>query len=181
MNEPVTLSPTHASKVFAQDYSPATKIDGVQLIDIRTFNADEGDFSEVFRLTDHGTLEVLPTFQLRQVNRTHLFHGSVKAWHIHLLQDEIWYLPPQYHLVVGLWDLRAGSPTENKTQKVILGGGTSRALLIPKGVAHGSANFSGKTVQLLYFVNQVFNQASPDEHRLHWDANGADFWKPERD
>ena len=180
-NLPFELLPEMVNQVFQQDYSNHPEIEGVKTIDISNFLSDEGDFSELFRLDEKGHLEMFPDFQLRQINRTLLFANSIKAWHVHAKQDEIWYLPPQHHLVVGLWDLRKNSSTANVKRKIILGGGSSRAIFIPKGVAHGSANFSSLPVQLYYFVNLQFNQKNPDEMRLHWDALGADFWTPERD
>ena len=38
---------------------------------------------------------------------------------------------------LGLYDLRAGSPTKNKSSMVILSGEQLRAISIPPGVAHG--------------------------------------------
>jgi dTDP-4-dehydrorhamnose 3,5-epimerase len=168
-------------KIYTQDYSPSVQIEGVQIIDIKSHVGDEGDFSEILRLDEKGELVTIPGFKLAQVNRTILFANSVKAWHVHFKQNEIWYLPPNHQLFVGLWDLRKSSSTANKTMRVNLGGGHSQLLFIPNGVAHGSANFMNRPVNLFYFVNEVFDAAQPDEQRLNWDAVGADFWKPVRD
>lgn len=175
------LIPDAQDITFIQDYTPRVNIEGTKIIDMKVSVGEEGDFSELFRLNEQGKLEIVPDFQLRQINRTNLFAGSIKAWHVHFKQDEIWYLPPIYQLTVGLWDLRKDSPTAGQKYKLILGGGQSRAIYIPHGVAHGSANYSSENVQLFYFVNQQFNMQEPDEYRLHWDAASADFWKPERD
>jgi dTDP-4-dehydrorhamnose 3,5-epimerase len=166
--------------LYLQDYSPKSKIQGVEFIPVRNFPSDEGDFSEVLRLNDDGGLELKPDFHLAQINRTKSFPGSIKAWHAHFRQDEMWYVSPWEHLFVGLWDLRKDSPTANQRMRVILGAGQSQLLYIPKGVAHGSANFSGKQLELFYFVNQRFNLQDPDEKRIPWDTI-ADFWTPERD
>lgn len=166
---------------YMQDYSPSTPIDGVKLIELKNINNEEGDFSELLRLTEDGHLELFPTFQLKQINRTELFPGSIKAWHFHFKQDEIWYTGPANHIVVGLWDIRKDSPTSGKHMKVVLGKGNRNMLYIPKGVAHGSINTSPASIHLYYFVNQQFNLNDPDEQRIHWDALGAEFWSPERD
>jgi dTDP-4-dehydrorhamnose 3,5-epimerase len=166
---------------FVQSYAPAPQIEGVKVVQIKNFSAEEGDFAEIIRINDEGGLELFPEFHLRQINRTHLFPKSIKAWHFHLKQNEIWYVAPSFHMVAGLWDLREGSPTADVTQKVVLGGGYSSLLFIPKGVAHGSVNHSPSSIQLYYFVDQRFNLNDPDEMRLHWDAKGQEFWQPERD
>jgi len=169
------------SLTFPQDYTPQTKIEGIKMLDIRRYLTDEGDFAEVMRFNENGGLEIMPDFKVRQINRTHLFSGSIKAWHFHYKQDEIWYVAPNDQITVGIWDLRKDSPTSGVKYKVTLGSDFSRALFIPKGVAHGSANYMDRSINLFYFVSQTFNLAQADEHRLHWDAAGADFWKPERD
>lgn len=173
--------PDARNAIFTQSYAQPTQIEGVKLIPIKSFVADEGDFSEILRFDDNGDFEHLPGFKVRQVNRTRLFGGSIKAWHVHEFQDEVWYVPPTFHLVGGLWDVRTNSPTAGATMKFVLGGGNSSLLVVPRGVAHGTVNFSGQPAELFYFVNQRFNRENPDEHRIHWDHLGADFWKPERD
>ncbi len=167
-------------KIYTQDYNESSQIEGVKLIELKNYISEEGDFSEVIRL-ENGEIESLPDFKLAQINRTRLFPGSIKAWHLHLKQDEIWYIPPMEDLFVGLWDIREKSSTNTKTQRVCLGGGKSLLLYIPRGVAHGSANFTKKDVNLFYLVNVGFDKKNPDEMRIPWDSAGADFWKPERD
>ncbi len=169
------------SHLYTQDYSSMLQIEGVKIIPIKSSVGDEGDFSEILRLSDEGELEGIPGFKIAQINRTHLFAGSIKAWHVHFSQNEIWYLPPNSQLMVGLWDIRKESSTLNKTMRVNLGGGSSQLLLIPSGVAHGSAVYSNKPVDLFYFVNQKFNINDPDEKRIPWDYLGKEFWSPERD
>jgi len=178
---PFPLIPQANDNFYLQKYGGAVQIQDVKLIDLPHINNEEGDFSEVLRLTEEGTLERFPHFKLRQINRTELFPGSIKAWHFHFRQDEIWYTGPNNHIVVGLWDVRKDSPTSGQSTKIILGNGNRNMLYIPKGVAHGSINTSLRPLNLFYFVDQQFNIENPDEQRIHWDTLGADFWKPERD
>lgn len=175
------LSPEVRSSLYTQDYSSKPVIEGVQLITVRQFVSEEGDFSELARLDENGNLEALPDFKVRQINRSQIFPNSIKGWHIHYKQEDLWYVAPQEQLVVGLWDVRKDSPTEGIATKYNLGGGQSRMLLIPRGVAHGCVNYSSRPTQLYYFMNQQFNADSPDEQRLPWNSHGAEFWLPERD
>ena len=96
-------------------------------------------------------------------------------------QDDVFYLPPSDSLLVGLWDLRKSSPTNGVSMKITLGAGQSSLLFIPKGVAHGMINISGKDIDLFYFVNALFDPKNPDERRLSWDSLGEEFWTPSRD
>lgn len=163
-------------KLYKQDYSPKSTIQGVQVIKIKNFVGENGDFSELLRLSENGESELIKGFYVRQINRSKQYTKAIKAWHLHYKQDEIWYVPPDEHLLLGLWDVRETSTTKGTLQKIPLGGGNSIAVYIPRGVAHGAVNFSGRKANVYYFVNNQFNPASPDEHRLPWDAAGAEFW-----
>ena len=166
--------------VFIQEYSAKPKIEGVKIIPIKNFVGEDGDFSELVRLND-GEVEGMDGFKVAQVNRSRLFSGGIKAWHLHFGQDDVWYLPPSDSLLIGLWDLRKETESSGVTMKFTLGLGQSNLLFIPRGVAHGMTNVSGEPIDLYYFVNQQFNPESPDERRLPWDALGADFWQPARE
>lgn len=169
------------AKIYFQKYKPQAFIDKVKIIEIDFKVDEEGDFSEILRINDNNEVEGLPGFKILQANRSRLFPRAVKAWHLHLKQDELWYVVSQDHLLVGLWDIRKKSPTNGKVMRLIMGGGKSQLLFIPKGVAHGSANLIDHPVTMWYFTNQRFNLKNPDEGRISWDAIGADFWKPLRD
>lgn len=168
-------------KVYSMDYNPKSQIDKVKIITLKTFISEEGDFGEIIRLNPMAELKDIPHFSIAQINRTMLLPGSVKAWHLHLKQDEIWFVIPSGHLFVGLWDVRKNSPTNGATMRIVLGGGYSQLLYIPKGVAHGSLNLAKDPAELFYFVNRQFDINNPDEKRIPWDAKGEDFWKPQGD
>ena len=175
------IEETIKPKIYNQSYEKAKEIDGVKIIKLKHLVADEGDFAEVVRLNTNGEMEGLPGFKIAQINRTKLFHGSIKAWHVHFKQNEIWYVPHSFQLFVGLWDTRKNSSTVNNTMRINLGGGDSKLLYIPAGVAHGSMNLSNQSVELFYFVDQQINIKEPDEKRIPWEAAGKEFWSPERD
>lgn len=168
-------------KVYTQDYSPKILIDGVKIIQLKHAVGEEGDFSELMRLNEKGEFNEIPGFSVRQINRSTQFPNSIKAWHMHLKQDELWYVPEESQLLAGLWDIRKNSKTHGITNRIVLGETTHRMLYIPRGVAHGSANFSTNQGIIIYFMNGQFDIKHPDEHRIPWDSLGADFWKPERD
>lgn len=174
------LDEKYRSKVYTQSYAPKETIEGVSVVELRNFVGEDGDFSEIIHLTD-GKIEEFPDFHLVQVNRSKMLSGSIKAWHVHFKQEEIWYILPSSHMLVGLWDIRKNSKTVGKTMRFALGGGKSYLLYIPKGVAHGAFNPSHKPAHMIYFVDQKFDKDNPDERRLPWDSVGAEFWIPARD
>ena len=159
-----------------QDYKPSKIIDGVRLIDFDFHSDDGGDFYEMARLTN-GVISNLGPFDLKQINRSRFNPGLVKAFHLHLKQDEVWAVHPLDKLLVGLLDARKGSKTEGLQMRLVVGGGKSRMLYIPKGVAHGGMALDQKPVDVIYLVNQNFSPADPDEWRLPWNALGDEFWE----
>lgn len=175
------IDPEIAPKVYQQDYSPKIVIEGVKIIRLKRHIGEDGDFCELGKINGNHELEGFPGFKLVQINRTRLEPDTIKAWHIHFKQDEIWYLLPEDRIFIGLWDLRNDSKTKDITMRIVLGGGFSQLLFIPRGVAHGTANFGEKHVDLFYFMNQTFNIKNPDEKRISWDSLGENFWVPKRD
>lgn len=168
-------------KVYTQTYGNKPVIEGVSIVTLKNFIGEDGDLSEVIKFTKEGTIEGFDGFKIEQINRTKLYPRAIKGWHLHLRQDDLWHVLPSSHIVVGLWDIRSSSKTKGAVMRVVLGGGESKLLFIPKGVAHGAMNVSQKDAEVLYFVNQRFDASNPDEKRLPWNSLGADFWKPLKD
>lgn len=160
-----------------QDYSPKPKIDGVEVKEMKVFTGEDGDFSELARLNVDGTMEGFLDFQIRQISRSLVLPGSIKAWHFHLKQNEIQSVLPGDKLLIGLWDLREDSKTKGMTMRLALGGGKAHWIYIPKGVAHGYMNPYEKAATVVYFVSEQFNMEDPDEMRMPWDSMGKDFWE----
>jgi dTDP-4-dehydrorhamnose 3,5-epimerase len=159
-----------------QDYSKKETIDGIKIVELKQFSDDSGSFNEVARLNS-GLLEDFPDFEPKQVSYSLMEPGTVKAFHLHLKQEDLWFTPPGDKLIIGLVDLRSNSKTYKIEQKVILGGGRALLIYIPRGVAHGAANLTNKSSQIFYFVSEQFNPEDPDEKRLPWDFLGKDYWE----
>jgi dTDP-4-dehydrorhamnose 3,5-epimerase len=162
--------------VTTQSYASKPRIEGVRIVDLQHFSDEGGDFCEVTRISSDGSLSHLPGFRPAQISYSFMEPGTIKAWHLHRRQDDLWFVPPGYRLLVGLLDVREGSPTYQTSMRLALGAGRARLLYIPQGVAHGVANLGPDPASLLYFVNQPFDPDEPDEHRLPYDLLGAHFW-----
>lgn len=166
--------------VFVQDYSKKSVIEGVKISEVKRMAGEDGTFEDLMRLDETGHLELFPEIQVRQINRSKLLPGSIKAWHLHFTQEDVWYIAPEDHMILGLWDCREKSVTKGKTMKVVMGNGLSRLVVVPRGVAHGVVNVASTPGSVFYFVNNQFQLNDPDERRLKWDALGASFWEVEK-
>lgn len=175
IDEVYRLAPGYADKVSTQSYGGKPRIQGVRLIDLRLMSDEGGDFAEIARL-HNGQLEGVSEYNAAQISYSFMEPGTIKAWHLHYRQDDLWFVPPHDRLLVGLLDTRADSPTVDSVMRLTMGAGRARLLLIPRGVAHGVANLSPFPASVIYFTNQSFNLDDPDERRLPYDELGADFW-----
>jgi dTDP-4-dehydrorhamnose 3,5-epimerase len=164
-----------------QSYGPAPKIDGVALVPLTRHTDDGGSLTELARLAD-GHAEGLADFVVRQINFSELAPGVIKAYHLHVRQTDIWYVPPGDRMLVVLLDVRHGSSTEGARMRFVLGDGASRLLRIPPGVAHGVRNVGSQSGRIVYLTDLHFSAepSSCDEGRLPWDFAGADVWEVTR-
>lgn len=164
--------------ISQKKYGDESQIEGIRIISLKDIISEKNIFGEIIRLKN-GIIEAIPHFRVAQINRVCLLPGTIKAWHLHFIQDEIWYVNLSDHLIVGLWDIRKHSVTLGAIARFAMGAGTSQLLYIPRGVAHGSLVIIDKPVELYVFVNKQFNINDPDEKRIPWNSLGDLFWMPQ--
>ena len=158
-----------------QSYGAAPIIEGVALVPLTRHADDGGNLTELARLAD-GRAAGLEGFTVRQINYSEVAPGTIKAFHLHVRQTDVWYVPPSDRMLVVLVDVRRGSRTEGTRMRLVLGAGGSRLLRIPPGVAHGVRNLAATAGRIVYFTDVHFSgdPATCDEGRLPWDWAGAD-------
>lgn len=146
-------------------------IEGVVLKDLVTHNDERGYFREVIRATDGFFSE-----GFGQWAHSMMHTGVAKAWHIHKVQIDWWYVVSGV-LKVALHDTRQGSSTYRETMEIFMGDNQpSKVLRVPTGVAHGCKALQGP-VHLFYITSKVYDPS--DEGRIpHNDpAIGYDWLK----
>lgn len=162
--------------------SPGESIQGVRIFELKRFHDAGGALTELVRL-EAGAVLGVPGFEVRQVNYSTLEPGAIKAFHVHRLQSDLWFVPPSDRVLLVLADVRAGSPTEGRHVRRVLGDTRSALVLIPPGVAHGCRNLGSAAAHLLYFTDRHFapEPDRTDEGRLPWDFLGAAVWDVPRE
>jgi dTDP-4-dehydrorhamnose 3,5-epimerase len=142
-------------------------INGVVLKDLVTHVDERGFFREIVRATDEFFNE-----GFGQWSHSLMYDGVIKAWHLHRIQTDWWYVAGGV-LRVGLCDMRPESSTYKKTMDFLMGDlQPSRVLKVPPGVAHGCKVVQGP-VNLFYITSHVYNPG--DEIRLPYNDPGIDF------
>ena len=144
-----------------------SKIDGVIIKQLKVFKdtpdldqkVEPGVFMEVLRDDD----KLLKRFG--QCNFTIAYEGTIKAFHSHKYQDDLWFIASGRASIV-LYDKRKASPSYKQLEIIEAGEGDYKLVLIPKGVVHGYKVTSEAPCMLFYHVTKAYNRKSPDEIRI---------------
>lgn len=136
-------------------------IHGVVVKELATHVDDRGFFRELIRSTDEFFAE-----GFGQLSHALVHQGVAKAWHIHKIQIDWWYVATGT-LRVALHDTRESSPTYRETMELLLGEQLpGRVLRVPTGVAHGFRCIAGPA-HMFYVTSKVYNP--DDEGRISHD------------
>ena len=142
-------------------------INGVVVKELVTNHDNRGFFREVIRASDDFFKE-----GFGQWSHSLMLNGVIKAWHMHRVQTDWWYVPSGV-LRMGLCDMRPESSTYKKTMELLLGDyQPARLVKVPPGVAHGGQTIQGP-VHLLYITSHLYNPK--DEIRIPYNDPSIDF------
>ena len=100
--------------------------------------------------------------------------NTIKAFHWHKKQDDLWFIASGKAAVV-LHDLRDNSSTKGLTQVLTVGKDNYKLILIPVGVAHGYKVLSDEPVLLFYHTTESYSPDNPDEERIAWNDRQIGF------
>ncbi len=130
---------------------------GTRLIPLTLHADDRGGLVELFRREWDGGVEPV------QWNFVSSRAGVLRGVHVHRWHED-YLVVPAGHAVVGLRDIRPGSPTNGLATFVELDGERPAALVIPTGVAHGF--YFPVPSTFVYGVTKYFDPH--DELGCHW-------------
>lgn len=139
-------------------------IEGAFLVPLTPHADDRGFLVEVFRHEWLGEVA-----EMVQANLSRSRAGVLRGLHFHRRQADYWCVLAG-RAFVGLFDLRAGSPTEGRKAELTIDAEAERtALYLPPGVAHG---FYAETEVLLQYLVDTY-YTGEDELGLAWDDPGV--------
>ena len=141
-----------------------TAIDGVIVVDVRSYGDARGRFIETYKRSDFVAGGICCEFV--QDNQSSSTKGVLRGLHFQVKH-------PQAKLVRVISgevfdvcvDLREESPTYGKWEGVVLSAENCRQLFIPRGFAHGFLVLSN-TAEFCYKCDEVYHPA--DEGGLMW-------------
>jgi len=143
-------------------------IEGVRLLPLVGHPDDRGSVTEIYRR------EWIPEMrECVQANLSISRANVLRGLHFHRRQADYWCVISGVAFI-GLYDVRAGSPTHGRPAEVRIAPNEGRSTLyIPRGVAHG---FYAETDMVMqYFVDEYYS--GEDEFGIAWDdpALGIDW------
>lgn len=151
-------------------------IDGIITKQLVSHYDERGFFREIIRATDDIFAD-----GFGQWSHSMMVTGTVKAWHIHRLQTDLFYVPIGIVKVVLAegdeltWQMSAFNQL-TFTEFILGDNYPAQVIRIPPGVAHGLKVLQGPA-HLFYITSRVYDQA--DEGRIPYDALGYDWFKQE--
>lgn len=122
---------------------------------------DRGYFLEVARMGQGLGADFPPA--TTQVSAALSYPGTIKAFHFHLNQTDLW-VPSQGMFQVALVDLRADSATFGLKNTLYTGALKPWQILIPPGVGHGYKVIGEHPGMLIYVTNRLYDPK--DEGRI---------------
>lgn len=141
-----------------------TELEGVYIIDVRTFGDNRGYFMETYKKSDFDAAGL--HYDFLQDNQSASRKGVLRGLHfqktfpqaklVHVLKGEV------FDVAV---DLRKGSKTYGKWSGVVLSGENHRQLMIPRGFAHGFVVMSD-FAEFAYKCDELYHPE--DEGGLLW-------------
>jgi dTDP-4-dehydrorhamnose 3,5-epimerase len=136
-------------------------IEGVGIKPFSLWPDDRGYFLEVARFGQG--LPCKFAAETTQVSAALSYPGTIKAFHYHRHQTDLW-VPAKGMFQVVLADLRTQSPTFGVRNTLFVGELRSWQLLIPPGVAHGYKVIGPSAAMLVYMTDRNYSPA--DEGRI---------------
>jgi dTDP-4-dehydrorhamnose 3,5-epimerase len=138
----------------------APEIAGVSFRPAVTQADERGTLTEIYSTRWPEGLESAP-----HVYEVTALPGSVRAWVVHLDQDDRLYFSVGL-LKIGLYDARPGSPSEGVGTTLFAGAHAPGLLTIPRGVYHGIRNVGVEPARFLNLPTRAYDPLLPDKFRL---------------
>ncbi len=145
-------------------------IEGVEIRPFPLWPDDRGYFLEVLR-SGQGLAAHYPA-QSTQVSAALSYPGTIKAFHYHERQTDLW-VPASGMLQVGLVDLRAGSATFGHRNTLYVGTLRPWQILIPPGVGHGYKVIGQQPAMLVYVTDRFYDPS--DEGRIPYNDESIQY------
>lgn len=154
-----------------------TSIDGVMIVDVKSYGDERGYFMETYKLSDFiaGGIDA----QFVQDNQSSSKKGVLRGLHFQINHPQAKLVRVISGTVFDVAvDLREGSPTFGKWEATLLSAENHRQFFIPRGFAHGFLVLS-ETAEFSYKCDNIYRPH--DEGGLLWNDSDIGIEWPSLD
>jgi len=134
-------------------------IEGVKIKKLKVIPDERGRLMEMLRCDD----DFFTKFG--QAYMTAAYHGVVKGWHYHKIQEDNMIIIKGMMKVV-LYDDRKNSKTYKEVNEFFVGEHNPALIHIPVGVLHGFKCISEAEAICINIPTESYNYEKPDEYRV---------------
>ena len=141
---------TMAATLEMSEFTPG-EIKDVFVYSLKKYNDERGWLAELFRL-DELESEFYPVMSYISFTKP----GVQRGPHEHVDQADLFCFLGPSTFKLRLWDNRKDSPTYNNVMTLLVGEDDAKAVVVPKGVAHGYKNVGAVDGMVINCPNRLY-------------------------
>jgi dTDP-4-dehydrorhamnose 3,5-epimerase len=126
---------------------------------------DRGFFAEIAR---RDWTEILGEEWISQANLSYSYPGTIRAWHRHARGQVDYFVVVRGAMRIVAYDGDSKSRTYSNLVEIVASEQSTQVVRIPGHYWHGTKTIGNKSSLTLYFVNNLYDYAKPDEERKPW-------------
>lgn len=142
------------------------ELEGIKILDITKTPDERGFFAEAIR---KDSLDLFGQQWISQANLSRSYPGIIRAWHRHARGQVDYFIVLQGAMKIVAFDGDTNSKTFSKLVEIVASDERLQVVRIPGHYWHGTKTIGNKPSLTMYFVNNLYDYADPDEERRPWD------------
>lgn len=150
-----------AQQVQVKDFG----LPGIKVKDINKTPDERGYFAEVVR---KDWTDMFGTEWISQANLSYSYPGMIRAWHRHARGQIDYFVVLKGAMRIVAYDGDDNSKTHSKLVEIVASEKRTQVISIPGHYWHGTKTIGTKPSLTMYFVNNMYDYAKPDEERRPW-------------
>ena len=141
------------------------ELEGIQVHDLEKIPDERGFFLEAAR---KDWSDLFSKEWVSQANISLSYPGMIRAWHRHARGQVDYFLVLKGSMKIVAYDGDTNSKTYSKLVEIVASNQRAQMVRIPGHYWHGTKTLGAKPSLTLYFVNNMYDYANPDEERRPW-------------
>jgi dTDP-4-dehydrorhamnose 3,5-epimerase len=141
------------------------ELQGVKVMDIVKTPDERGYFAEVGR---KDWTDLYKEEWISQANLSYSYPGMIRAWHRHSRGQIDYFVVLKGAMRIVAYDGDSNSKTYSKLVEIVASEQRTQIVRVPGHYWHGTKTIGSEPSLTMYFVNNMYDYAKPDEERRAW-------------